>query len=724
MAVNNLHTLNVNGTEYPIVPQKIYVTGSSSNTNYPFVFAGAIGSATNNSASDQKLYTDITNSVYYNPSTNTATFTGPISSTQYSGSWLAGVTSSAVINVPDHTGYGAIFNAPTQSGRMSISTYPGNDNKMYFSYFKDETITAKTNAADKQMCWDGPTNTLIVAELSGNASSATKLKTARTLWGQSFDGSANISGALTDTGNITSSEASKFDIGSNSIPYRYVYTSWIGAKSNNAFSMGANNGTHITIDTSGLVGVGTNAPASRLHVNGLLKITNSSNTVTIGSSNEAWCHFENSADIPFYFNKQIVSVGGFKIYNKAFGLSSTGVLDASDAALTGNLSVTGTSTFTGNTTNKGIAYFANGSYHVNASGAAKFASLTTTGAASIGTTLSVGTNATISGTLGVTGATTLGGTLAVTGASTFTGKTTHKAGISSESDITLYASSGNSPKLIFSRGTASDTLCDWTIYDTSGFLTFIENASGTETEALKMCNTNISTPWNVSIGGTLGVTGATTLSSTLAVTSTSTFTGKTTHNGGIGTTSLSASTSASIGTTLSVGTNATIGGTLGVTGATTLSSTLSVSGTSTFTGNTTNKGIAYFANGTTYYVNASGTAKFASLTTTGSASIGTTLSVGTNATIGGTLGVTGASTFTGKTTHNGGIGTTSLSASSTLSVTGATTLSSTLSVSGTSSFSGHTTHNAGLTVPASQKINVGSSYITYNSTTGCLEITC
>ena len=41
--------------------------------------------------------------------------------------------------------------------------------------------------------------------LKGNASSATKLQTARTLWGQSFDGTANVSGNMTDVGSITPS---------------------------------------------------------------------------------------------------------------------------------------------------------------------------------------------------------------------------------------------------------------------------------------------------------------------------------------------------------------------------------------------------------------------------------------------------------------------------------------------------------------------------------------
>lgn len=63
--------------------------------------------------------------------------------------------------------------------------------------------------------------------------------------------------------------------------------------------------------------------------------------------------------------------------------------------------------------------------------------------------------------------------------------------------------------------------------------------------------------------------------------------------------------------TMSWNGNATFSGTLAVSGAATLSSTLKV------TGNTTHVGHCYFANGTTYYINSSGTGKLNALTTTG-----------------------------------------------------------------------------------------------------------
>lgn len=45
-------------------------------------------------------------------------------------------------------------------------------------------------------------------------------------------------------------------------------------------------------------------------------------------------------------------------------------------------------------------------------------------------------------------------------------------------DITLYVESGNSPAIIFQRGTLTDNFNDWKIYDKSGFLYFAQRGSG------------------------------------------------------------------------------------------------------------------------------------------------------------------------------------------------------------------------------------------------------
>lgn len=43
---------------------------------------------------------------------------------------------------------------------------------------------------------------------------------------------------------------------------------------------------------------------------------------------------------------------------------------------------------------------------------------------------------------------------------------------------------------------------------------------------------------------------------------------------------------------------------------------------------------------------------------------------------------------------------------------------------GEKTFAGKSTHSEGLNVPSNKNIEVGSAYIKYNSTTGCLEISC
>lgn len=158
---------------------------------------------------------------------------------------------------------------------------------------------------------------------------------------------------------------------------------------------------------------------------GLLKSTKNGNTLTIGSQNSSWCHFANSADIKFHFNKEVHSAGGFKIYNTSHGLSSAGALTAATGSFSSTLSVTSTSTFTGKTTHNG---------------GLSTTTLSASGAATLSSTLAVTSTSTFTGktthnggigttTLAASGATTLSSTLAVTGASTFTGATTHNGGV-------------------------------------------------------------------------------------------------------------------------------------------------------------------------------------------------------------------------------------------------------------------------------------------------------
>ena len=127
-----------------------------------------------------------------------------------------------------------------------------------------------------------------VTHVSNNiATSATKLQTPRTIWGQSFDGTGNVSGSLSEVGNIHFKADNSYDIGSDAAASRYIYTHWLGARSGRKLELGANNsgfGQGLCIDTNLNVGISTNTPAYKLHVAGDIY---SSSTIRTAAQNKA-----------------------------------------------------------------------------------------------------------------------------------------------------------------------------------------------------------------------------------------------------------------------------------------------------------------------------------------------------------------------------------------------------------------------------------------------------
>lgn len=88
--------------------------------------------------------------------------------------------------------YGNVLNMAGAGSSQLLLGWSGNDSTTSPIYYRSHRDTSTGG-------W-GPWKRLLFSD--ENATSATKLQTARTLWGQSFDGTQNISGNMTGVGNI------------------------------------------------------------------------------------------------------------------------------------------------------------------------------------------------------------------------------------------------------------------------------------------------------------------------------------------------------------------------------------------------------------------------------------------------------------------------------------------------------------------------------------------
>lgn len=131
----------------------------------------------------------------------------------------------------------------------------------------------------------------IIGNLQGNADTAKKLATPRTLWGQNFDGSANVSGLMTSVYGFSNmaSTGDTWSDGTNShIWYgydgRYPNTGVYSATISDYFGLSLKTESgNISLTRQGYVGIGTFSPSAKLHIVGDLFINTGDPTLKIYS---------------------------------------------------------------------------------------------------------------------------------------------------------------------------------------------------------------------------------------------------------------------------------------------------------------------------------------------------------------------------------------------------------------------------------------------------------
>lgn len=150
---------------------------------------------------------------------------------------------------------------------------------------------------------------------SDNIATATKLATARTIWGQAFDGSANISGNMTNVDHIYMNNSHTIYVkdtnGNNLDSFGFSSTNNLhigydlAAKGYNTyinsneiyFRTSANNVERMRITSDGKVGIGTSAPERMLDVAGGVQFKTNIDAVikipvkSIGSGHAPGMHF-------------------------------------------------------------------------------------------------------------------------------------------------------------------------------------------------------------------------------------------------------------------------------------------------------------------------------------------------------------------------------------------------------------------------------------------------
>jgi len=238
------------------------------------------------------------------------TMTGNLTLKSMGGTWLGGKTQAPIMtNGASSTSgntYHPVIWGKTDAGDVWNLGHGASDQVGFFGFYSERT-TNGTDWAHYIKVSDGTVHfnktvygTTFSGTLSGNATSATKLQTSRTLWGRPFNGEGNVSGDMTGVGRIVASGP----IRTYSINIECDDTGTLGGYAGEINRIGLKNplylqhrgGNLYICANGGNVGIGTTSSAYKLDVAGEIRATSG---ITIGSTD----------DIGWYPNENRITAG-------------------------------------------------------------------------------------------------------------------------------------------------------------------------------------------------------------------------------------------------------------------------------------------------------------------------------------------------------------------------------------------------------------------------------
>lgn len=182
----NALTISLNGTS-----QGAYDGSAAKSFNITAASVGAAASSHSHSISNVSGLQDALNGKAASSHNHNSSYVSSLGTNGNYLTWTKNGTTNN-ITVPYATAANKVTNTLTFTGYQSKS-------------FNGSTAVSVAIPNNTNQLTNGAGFITSSASISGNAGSATKLQTARTIWGQSFNGTGNVSGSMTGVGAVSMS---------------------------------------------------------------------------------------------------------------------------------------------------------------------------------------------------------------------------------------------------------------------------------------------------------------------------------------------------------------------------------------------------------------------------------------------------------------------------------------------------------------------------------------